>query len=117
CQALSERYVEPVLRREWGWDLETTARSGRALTSICKNDYGKSVPYHTALWIAFFRREMGGKRDDAQFFVRLDAGGLTYGLRLGREARVAGRLFRRNVQEHAEPLFRALSVRGALTEC
>jgi hypothetical protein len=117
CQALSERYVEPVLRREWGWDLETTPRSGRALTSICKNDYGKSVPYHTALWIVFCRREMGGKRDDAQFFVKLEAAGLTYGLRLGREARTAGRLFRRNVQEHAELLHRALSASGALSEC
>src|SRR5207253_2146728 len=35
----------------------------------------------------------------------------------GREAREAGRLFRRNVQEHAEPLFRALSESGALAEC
>src|SRR6202043_3755707 len=45
CRALAERYVEPVLQREHGWDLETAACSGRALTRICKNDYGRSVPY------------------------------------------------------------------------
>jgi MoxR-like ATPase len=117
CRALAERYVEPVLCGRWGWDLETAARSGRALTSICKNDYGKSVPYHTALWITFCRRRPGGRRDDVQFFVRLDAQGLSYGLRLGREAREAGRVFRRNVQEHAELLHRALAASGALAEC
>jgi MoxR-like ATPase len=116
CRALAGRYVEPVLRREWGWDLDTAARSGRALTSICKNDYGRSVPYHTALWITFCRRGPG-RRNDAQFFVRLDAAGLSYGVRLGRDARDAGRLFRRNVQEHAELLYRALCASGAFAEC
>jgi MoxR-like ATPase len=117
CRALTERYVEPVLHSQHGWDLETAARSGRALTSICKNDYGRSVPYHTALWITFCRRNAGSRRDDAQLFVRLDATGLCYGLRLGRTAREAGRLFRRHVQDHAELLFRALCASGALTEC
>jgi hypothetical protein len=117
CRALAERYVEPVLCRGHGWELETTARSGRALTSICKNDYGRSVPYHTALWITFCRRHGGGRRDEVQFFVRLDPAGLSYGLRLGRKAREAGRLFRRTVQDHAELLFGALSDSGALTEC
>ena len=65
CRALAERYVEPVLRRRHGWDLDTAARSGRALTSVCKNDYGRSVPYNTTLWMTFCRR-----RSDAQFFVR-----------------------------------------------
>src|SRR5262249_41140558 len=32
CQALAERYVQPVLGGEHGWDMETTARNGRALT-------------------------------------------------------------------------------------
>jgi MoxR-like ATPase/uncharacterized protein (DUF2461 family) len=117
CRALAERYVEPVLRREHHWDLETEPRSGRALTSICKNDYGKSVPYHTALWITFCRRGPAGKRDDAQFFVRLDATGLSYGLRLGRTAREAGRRFRRHVQDHAELVYRALGDSGALAQC
>jgi MoxR-like ATPase len=117
CRALAERYVEPVLQREWGWELETAARSGKALTSVCKNDYGRSVPYQTALWITFYRRLPGARRHDAQFFVRLDARGLVYGLRLGREARDAGRLFRRNVQEHAGPLYRALCRGGAAAEC
>jgi len=117
CRALAERYVEPVLRRMHGWDVETTARSGHALTSVCKNDYGRSRPYNTVLWIAFCRRGEAGKRDDVQFFVRLDAAGLSYGLRLGPEARAAARLLRRNVQEHAEPLFRALAEAGAVGEC
>ncbi len=117
CRALAERYVDPVLRGTHHWDLETTARSGHALTSVCKNDYGRSQPYHTTLWITFYRREFGGKRDDAQFFVRLDAEGLSYGLRVGREAREAAKLLRRNVQEHAEALFQALADSGALAEC
>ncbi len=117
CRALVERYVEPVLRRTWGWDLETAARNGRALTSVVKNDYGRSVPYQTALWVTFCRRPPGSKRQDAQLFVRLDAAGLTFGLRLGREARDAGRLFRRNVQGHAELLHRALCASGAVADC
>jgi uncharacterized protein (DUF2461 family) len=117
CRALAERYVEPVLRREHGWDLDTAARSGRALTSVCKNDYGRTVPYHTALWVTFCRHDAGGKRDDVQFFVRLDRAGLSYGLRLGRKAREAGRRFRRHVQDHAELLHRALADSGALSEC
>src|SRR5262249_9389711 len=92
CRALAERYVEPVLCRAWGWDLETTARSGRALTSICKNNYGRSVPYETALWITFHPRGKG-RRGAMQFFVRLDASGLSYGLGLGRAARETGRRF------------------------
>src|SRR5262249_28124799 len=82
CQALVDRYIEPVLRQQRGWDLETVPRSGWALTSICKNDYGRSVPYQTVLWVTFYRRDQGGKRDDVQFFVRLDRNGLGYGLRL-----------------------------------
>jgi 5-methylcytosine-specific restriction protein B len=117
CRALAERYVGPVLCGSHGWDLETRAKSGRALTSICKNDYGRSVPYNAALWLTFYRKDRGGKRDDVQFFVRLDARGLQYGLRLGRAAREAGRLFRRNVQEHAELLARALRATGAAAEC
>src|SRR5205807_123230 len=47
CRALAERYVKPILCQQQGWDLEMAPRSGRALTSICKNDYGRTVPYHT----------------------------------------------------------------------
>jgi MoxR-like ATPase len=52
-----------------------------------------------------------------QFFVRLDAAGLSYGLCLGREAREAGHRFRRQVHEHAELLHRALAESGVLAEC
>jgi uncharacterized protein (DUF2461 family) len=117
CRALAGSYVEPVLRGEHGWDLETRPRPGRALTSICKNAYGRTQPYNTALWIAFCRRTETGRREDAQFFVRLDDEGLRYGLRLGRKARGAVQRFRQHVRNHAELLFRALRERGALSEC
>jgi hypothetical protein len=117
CRALTERYVGPVLGREHGWDMETAARSGRALTSICKNDYGRSVPYQTALWITFDRREPGAKRSEVQLFVRLDPAGLRYGLFVGRGAPEAMQRFRRNVQQHGDLLFQALRDGGALSAC
>ncbi len=107
CRALAGRYALPVLRGVHGWDLDTEPRSGRALTSICKNAYGRTEPYNTALWIAFCRRSERGGREDVQFFVRLDGEGLRYGLRLGRKARGAMQRFRQHVRQHAEPLFRA----------
>jgi hypothetical protein len=117
CRTLAARYVEPVLNRQLGWDLETEAKTGRALSSVVKNDHGRSVPYESALWVTFYRRARGGKRDDVQLFVRLDARGVAAGLSLGRRAREAGRLFRRNVQLHAEPLYRALAATDALKRC
>ena len=45
------------------------------------------------------------KRDDVQLFVRLEASGVSFGLYLGRNAKVAGSCFRRNVAEHAGDLF------------
>lgn len=117
CRALATRYVEPVLNRQFGWDLETEAKAGRALSSVVRNDHGRTVPYESALWVTFYRRARGGKRDDVQLFVRLDARGVAAGLNLGRKARDAGRLFRRNVQQHAEPLFRALAATDARSRC
>ncbi len=116
CRALATRYVGPVLRGVHGWDLEAEARSGRALTSICKNDYGRSRPYNTALWIAFCRRDAAGRRD-AQLFVRLDARGLRYGLRIGRKARDACNRFRDHVGKYADLLYRTLRDGGALDVC
>src|SRR5262249_26667025 len=115
CRALAGRYVGPVLRGRHGWEVDAEARSGRALTSICKNDYGRSQPYNTALWITFCRR--AGARNDAQLFVRLDAAGLRYGLRVGRKARDAARLLRNNAQHNAELLHRALHAPRALDAC
>lgn len=117
CRALSERYVRPVLISEHGWDLETGPRSGRALSSICKNNYGRRPPYHTALWITFYRRGEGGRQDDVQFFVRLDAMGVSYGLRLGRAARATVERLQRNIRDHGELIFRALADKGALENC
>jgi MoxR-like ATPase len=117
CRALAQRYVEPVLRGVHGWQLEATARTGQALTSICRNAYGRGEPYNTALWIAYCRRSRPGSRADAQFFVRLDAAGLHYGLRMDRQARAAGACFRHNVERHAEALWQALECRQAPADC
>jgi MoxR-like ATPase len=115
CRALADRYVRPVLGKRHGWQLDTEARSGRALTSICKNAYGRARPYNTTLWIAFCRA--GERRAGAQLFVRLDALGLRYGLRLGREARGALELLRANVERYAGPLHQALRDSGAILAC
>ncbi len=117
CRTLADRYVAPVLCGVHGWQLDTEPRSGRALTSICKNAYGRTQPYNSALWIVFCRRTDKGGREDVQFFVHLDSDGLRYGLRLGRKARAAVGHFRQQVRLHAELLFRVLRERGALNEC
>jgi hypothetical protein len=117
CEAVAARYVGPVLAGEYGWDLETDTRPGRALTSIVKNDFGRSSPYQPVQWLTFYRRSQANKRADAQFFVRVAADGIGYGFHLGRTARDAGRQFRRNVQEHAEPIFAALAAGGVFDEC
>jgi hypothetical protein len=117
CEAVADRYVQPVLAGEYGWDLETDTRPGRALTSIVKNDFGRSSPYQPVQWLTFYRRSQANKRADAQFFVRVAADGLGYGFHLGRTARDAGRQFRRNVQEHAEAIFAALAAGSVFDEC
>jgi uncharacterized protein (DUF2461 family) len=117
CRALAARYVEPVLRGEHGYHLDTAARSGRALTSICKNAFGRSGPYNTVLWIAFCQHPRGGPRTEVQFFVRLDAEGLRYGLRVGRKAKPALERLRRNLEMHGEAIRRALAEEGALSGC
>jgi hypothetical protein len=116
CRLLAERYVVPTLRGRHGWNLDVTPRSGRALTSVCKNDYGRSVPYNTALWIVFSSRE-GSGRAGMQFFVRLDSAGLRFGIRLGDGAGGTGDRLRRHVEEHGPLLQRALRRMGALADC
>ena len=117
CQALTERYVEPVLCRRHGWDLSTDARTGLALTSVVKNDYGRSQPYNTTLWLTFCGRDDNGKRSATQFFVRLDAAGLSYGLRLGAATRPARQQLRGRLLGRAEAVYAALHERGAFAEC
>ncbi len=116
CRTLAARYVEPVLHGVHGWNIDAEARSGHALTSICKNAYGRSQPYNTTLWIAFCPRGPGGRRD-AQLFVRLDAAGLRYGLRIGRKAKDACRRFRANSDKYGDLLYRTLHDGGALAGC
>jgi hypothetical protein len=122
CRALAQRYVEPVLGGVHGWRLDAAPRNGRALTSICRNAYGRGAPYNTALWIAFCAPASGAASASraargAQFFVRVDAVGLRYGLRLGRGSRDALRRLRAQVNLHAEALFERLRDTGALAEC
>lgn len=117
CTALAARYVGPVLGGEYGWQLETEPRPGRALTSICKNDFGRSGPYVPVVWVTFYRKQLGHKRDDVQLFVRLDPHGVSAGFHLGRSARDAGRRFRKNVQEHGELVFAAARATGATDVC
>ncbi len=117
CRALTERYVEPVLRRRHGWDLRTDARNGLALTSVVKNDYGRSEPYNTTLWVTFCGRGEGGKRHATQFFVRLDAEGLSYGLRLGAAGRRARQQLRERLLARADGLYQSLFDRSAFEEC
>jgi 5-methylcytosine-specific restriction protein B len=112
CSALAERYVTPVLHREHGWEMETDPRAGKALTSIAKNDYGRGGPYTPDVWVTFYRRSSGGKRHDAQLFVRVGDTGVSFGFHLGKAAREAGRRFRKAVQEHGELLFGAVRAGG-----
>jgi MoxR-like ATPase len=117
CASVAERYIQPVLNREYGWNLECDARTGRAVTSICKNDFGRGGPYQPVQWITFYRQAQESKRSDAQLFVRVAADGVRYGFHLGRTARAAGKQFRANLQEHGEAIFRALAVGDVLREC
>ncbi len=117
CEALAARYVRPVLGGEYGWELETEPRVGRALSSITRTDFGRGGPYAPVLWVTFARKRPGPRRDDVQFFARLDFAGVAVGFRLGRRARDAGRRFRKNVQEHGELLFAALRATGAVEAC
>ncbi len=116
CRTLAARYVEPVLRGVHGWNIDAEARSGRALTSICKNTYGRSAPYNTTLWIAFCPNRPGGRRD-AQLFIRLDAAGLRYGLRIARKAKEARRRFRASIEKYSDLLYRILQDGGTFTGC
>ena len=112
CESLRERYVEPILRRQHGFELECEARDGIALTRLTKNAFGRSGPYNTTFWIVFSGREPGGKRSATQFFVRLDTDGLRYGVMLGAATARARRLLRERLLAHSEPLHELLRERG-----
>jgi hypothetical protein len=117
CRTLTGRYVEPVLRSRLGYDIETEARDGLALTRLTRNDHGRSRPYNTTFWIAFCGRDGEGKRHPVQLFVRLDAGGLTYGLRLGATTSAGRKSLRQRLSQQADALFAVLQQRGAFAEC
>lgn len=97
CHALAEHYVGPILGNVYGFDLDAAAKPGGALSSACRNDHGKSVPYETVRWLTFSRRGLR-KKGQAQLFVRLSEGGLSYGFRLGKSARAAAKLLRDRIR-------------------
>jgi hypothetical protein len=115
CSAVAERYAGTVLKAEYRWEMETDTRPGRALSSVCKNDFGRSDPYVPELWATFYRTP-GHTRTSAQLFIRVAADGVSFGFRLGRAARADGRRLRGVVQEHGQLLFDALSVGGRAVE-
>lgn len=117
CEALAARYIRPVLDGEYGWEMESDSKPGRALTSICKNDYGRSGPYQPVQWVTFYRRSQAHRRADAQFFVRVAADGVRFGFHLGRSARDAGKQFRHNLQKHGEAIHAALAAGEVFGEC
>lgn len=123
CRELARTWVQPVLSERHGWHLETAARVGRALTSIAKNDYARTVPYHDSLWIVFSRRTgiaslpeaalpLIQRHEDVQLFVRLAHNGVSYGVRLGRSAGTARQVFRQNLERHGEQVWSALASQG-----
>jgi MoxR-like ATPase len=116
CRTLTDRYVQPVLAGDHGWILESAARTGRALTSIAKNDYGRTTPYYTELWITFYRRGHD-RAADMQFFVRVQPTGLSYGVRLGEAATQVRDRLRRQLATHGDLVQLALDRCGAFAEC
>jgi MoxR-like ATPase len=115
CQALATRYVEPILGGLYGWQLDTLSRNGRALTSICKNNYGRTSPYTSTVWITFCQRGIG--RKGVQLFVRLAPEGLRFGLRLGRGAVAVRAQLRRNIERYTDTLLSLLRDKRALETC
>jgi DNA replication protein DnaC len=109
CDALAERYVWPILHGEHGWQIECEPRTGKALTSIVKNDYGQTCPYVPEMWLTFYPVAGKTRQAAAQLFVRLTADGLRFGFHLGRTARDAGRRLRGAIQDHGQLLFDALA--------
>jgi uncharacterized protein (DUF2461 family) len=115
CRALASRYVEPILCKARGWPLDTEPRSGRALTSIHKNGFGRGLPYNSTLCIAFCRQ--GIRRAGAQLFVRLGPDGVRYGLRLASSAKQERARLRAAIERHGEALLGRLHDNGAQAAC
>ncbi len=118
CETLADQYVRPVLLREYGWNLGTDASPGRAVSSINRNDFGRSTPYSSEVWVSFYADAPGAtRRTEAQFGVKLTGGGVWYGVSVPKGAREAGKRLRVAVQAHGERLFAALLATGAVEHC
>ncbi len=115
CDDLTRRFITPVLLGVHGWAVDTRRKAGHALTSICKNVFGKSEPYTSTLWITFCPE--GASRASAQLFVRLSPEGLRWGLRLGRAARGHRANLSANLRSHGEAVWKILADNGAAEGC
>ena len=113
CDDLTRRFVGPVLLGVHGWTVDTQRRAGHALTSICKNVFGKSSPYTSTLWITF----CPDGRASAQLFVRLSPDGLRWGLRLGKSAREHRARLLTNLRVHGTAVWKLLHDNGASEAC
>jgi 5-methylcytosine-specific restriction enzyme B len=115
CDDLTRRFVGPVLFAAHGWAVDTRRKAGHALTSICKNVFGKSSPYTSTLWITFCPE--GSTRASPQLFVRLSPEGLRWGLRLGRSAREHRARLLANLRIHGPAVWKMLRDNGAAEAC
>lgn len=118
CERLTAEYVEPVLKGVHQLPVATGARNGQALTSICKNAYGNSELYNTAVWITFCppASRAGDRERQPQFFIRLDPTGLRFGLRLGPRAKDARKRLACNLRDQHDSIRESLEASGGLTE-
>ena len=115
CDDLARRFVGPVLFDVHGWAIDTRRKAGHALTSVCKNVFGKSSPYTSTLWITFCPE--GSARASAQLFVRLSPEGLRWGMRLGKSAREHRARLLANLRAHGPAVWKMLRANGAAEGC
>lgn len=115
AEVLSQRYIEPILNRELGLHWDRDAGSTRVLTSLCRGDFGRGCVVVAEQSIQFGRSSMADA-ESVQFFVRVDATGVHFGLQLRPKARTARKQLRQCVQESANELFAALRATDALRQ-
>src|SRR5262249_19254330 len=65
------------------------------------------------LWFGFYRIAQGRKQCDVQWFVRVEAGGVGFGLHIPATPNSVLARFQHNAEQHCQGLFDALHHRGA----
>ena len=104
-RAVAERYVRPVLNREYGWDLECDARpAGRSRASARTTSAaaGRTSRCSGSRSTAAAERTSGPTRSSSCGSPPTACATASTSAARRREA---GRQFRRNVQEHGEAIF------------